>query len=142
VFVGAQVDLHVLNPLEAAHRSTLVVGALLIVVAVAGKILAGYAPFWFRGRKIVIGVGMVPRGEVGLIFAQAGRQSGVLDAGFYQVPEAQWETGSSPVLHDGIVVIQADVQKGSFLAAFDASNGRELWRQSRSDVPTWSTPTR
>ena len=66
---------------------------------------------------------------------------GVLDAGFYQVPEAQWETGSSPVLHDGIVVIQADVQKGSFLAAFDASNGRELWRQSRSDVPTWSTPT-
>src|SRR4029079_11711076 len=65
---------------------------------------------------------------------------GVLDAGFYQVPEAQWETGSSPVLHDGIVVIQADVQKGSFLAAFDASNGRELWRQPRTDVPTWSTP--
>lgn len=66
---------------------------------------------------------------------------GVLDAGYYQVPEAQWETGSSPVLHDGVVVVQADVQKGSFLAAFDATNGRELWRQSRSDVPTWSTPT-
>jgi outer membrane protein assembly factor BamB len=66
---------------------------------------------------------------------------GVLDAGFYQVPEAQWETGSSPVIHDGIVAIQADVQKGSFLAAFDARSGRELWRQPRTDVPTWSTPT-
>src|SRR5579872_380397 len=66
---------------------------------------------------------------------------GVLDAGFYMVPEAQWETGSSPVLHDGMVVIQADVQKGSFLAMFDAKDGREVWRTPRSDVTTWSTPT-
>jgi outer membrane protein assembly factor BamB len=66
---------------------------------------------------------------------------GVLDAGYYVVPEAQWETGSSPVLHDGVVVIQADVQKGSFLAAFDARDGREIWRVPRADVPTWSTPT-
>jgi outer membrane protein assembly factor BamB len=66
---------------------------------------------------------------------------GVLDAGFYMVPGAQWETGSSPVIHDGMVIIQADVQKGSFLAMFDAKDGREVWRVSRTDVPTWSTPT-
>src|SRR5215217_6708861 len=66
---------------------------------------------------------------------------GVLDAGYYVAPEAQWETGSSPVIHDGVVVVQADVQKGSFIAAFDARDGRELWRKSREDVPTWSTPT-
>jgi outer membrane protein assembly factor BamB len=66
---------------------------------------------------------------------------GVLDAGFYVVPDAQWETGSSPIVHDGVVVVQADVQKGSFLAAFDAKDGRELWRKTRNDVPTWSTPT-
>jgi outer membrane protein assembly factor BamB len=66
---------------------------------------------------------------------------GVLDSGFYMVPDAQWEFGSSPVLHDNVVVIQADVQKNSFLAAFDASNGKELWRTARNDVPTWSTPT-
>lgn len=66
---------------------------------------------------------------------------GVLDAGFYMVPEAQWETGSSPVIHDGVVVVQADVQKGSFLAAFDARNGNERWRVAREDVPTWGTPT-
>jgi outer membrane protein assembly factor BamB len=66
---------------------------------------------------------------------------GVLDAGFYMVPEAQWETGSSPVIHDGMVIVQADVQKNSFLAMFDAKDGREVWRVARNDVPTWSTPT-
>jgi outer membrane protein assembly factor BamB len=66
---------------------------------------------------------------------------GVLDAGFYMVPEAQWETGSSPVIHDGIVVVQADVQKASFLAAFDVRDGKDLWRMARTDVPTWGTPT-
>lgn len=66
---------------------------------------------------------------------------GVLDAGYYVAPEAQWETGSSPIIHDGVVVIQADIQKGSFLAAFDAKDGKELWRVARNDVPTWSTPT-
>jgi len=66
---------------------------------------------------------------------------GVLDTGYYMVPQAQWETGSSPVLHDGKVIIQADVQKGSFLAMFDAKDGREVWRVERADVPTWSTPT-
>jgi outer membrane protein assembly factor BamB len=66
---------------------------------------------------------------------------GVLDAGFFQVPSAQWGYASSPVLHDGVVIVQADVQKSSFLAAFDAASGDELWRTARDDVPTWSTPT-
>jgi outer membrane protein assembly factor BamB len=66
---------------------------------------------------------------------------GVLDAGFFMVPDAQWETGSSPVIHDGVVIVQADVQKNSFLAAFDAQTGKELWRTPRADVPTWGTPT-
>ena len=66
---------------------------------------------------------------------------GVLDAGFFMVPEAQWETGSSPVLHENVVVLQADVQKDSFLAAFDARDGTELWRTARTDVPTWGPPT-
>lgn len=66
---------------------------------------------------------------------------GLLDAAYYMVPGAQWETGSSPVIHDGMVIVQADVLKGSFLAMFDAKDGREVWRVSRADVPTWSTPT-
>jgi outer membrane protein assembly factor BamB len=66
---------------------------------------------------------------------------GVLDAGFYMVPAAQWETGSSPILHEDVVIVLADVQKDSFLAALDAKTGKELWRTARTDVPTWGTPT-
>src|SRR6185295_15141915 len=65
---------------------------------------------------------------------------GVLDSGYYVVPKAQWGFASSPVIYDGKVIIQADVQKNSFLAALDAATGKELWRTARSDVPTWGTP--
>ena len=66
---------------------------------------------------------------------------GVLDAGWFTAPQMQWETGSSPILHDGKVIILADVQKDSFLAAFDAKTGNEIWRTPRTDVPTWGSPT-
>ena len=66
---------------------------------------------------------------------------GPLDAGFFMAPTAQWGYASSPVLHDGKIIVLADVQKNSFLAAFDVRNGRELWRTERKDVPTWGTPT-
>ena len=83
VSVGAAVDVRVFNPLDSANHQTLLIGGLLIAVAVASKFAAGYAPFWFKGKKSVIGVGMIPRGEVGLIFAQMGLASGVLDAGLF-----------------------------------------------------------
>jgi len=83
VAVGASVDLQALNPLESASRLSLLIGGALIVAGVAGKLAAGFAPFWFRGNKTMIGVGMVPRGEVGLIFAQAGLDSHIFDTGLF-----------------------------------------------------------
>jgi Kef-type K+ transport system membrane component KefB len=83
VAVGAAVDVRVLNPFKAANGPTLLVGGVLLVAAVAGKFLAGYAPWWFRGRKSVVGVGMVPRGEVGLVFAQMGLEHKVFDAALF-----------------------------------------------------------
>lgn len=65
--VGAAVELSVL-----ADRRALAIGAALLAVGVAGKVAAGYAPVWLKGRKLLIGVAMIPRGEVGLIFAQMG----------------------------------------------------------------------
>ena len=78
VSVGAAVDVRTFG-----EGRVVLIGLALVAVGVFGKVIAGYAPFWFRGRKAVIGVGMVPRGEVGLIFAQTGRAAGVLDAGLY-----------------------------------------------------------
>jgi Kef-type K+ transport system membrane component KefB len=76
--VGAAVDLRAL-----ADPSALLTGAVLILVGVIGKVAAGYAPWWFRGNKLLVGVAMVPRGEVGLIFAQMGLTSGAIDAKLY-----------------------------------------------------------
>jgi len=66
---------------------------------------------------------------------------GVLDWGFYTSPAAQWGGGCSPVIHERMVIVQCDVQKDSFLAAFDLKDGAPLWKTLRSDVPTWGTPT-
>ena len=71
--VGAEVDVRALM-----SPAALGLGVALIVVAVVGKVAAGYAPWWFRGNKLLVGVAMVPRGEVGLIFAQMGVAAGVL----------------------------------------------------------------
>jgi Kef-type K+ transport system membrane component KefB len=83
VAVGASVDLSALNPLLPSSRFALFTGGMLIVVGSLGKLAAGFAPFWFNGNKTVIGVGMVPRGEVGLIFAQMGLATGVFDMGLF-----------------------------------------------------------
>jgi Kef-type K+ transport system membrane component KefB len=78
VSVGASVNLALLNPSTPAARATLVVAAALIFLAVVGKIAAGWAAPWAKFRRLVVGIGMVPRGEVGLIFADIGRRAGIL----------------------------------------------------------------
>lgn len=83
VMVGAAVDLRTFNPLHGENHQTLLVAGLLLLAAVAGKFLSGYSPFWHAGRKSVIGAGMIPRGEVGLIFAQMGQSTGVLDPAMF-----------------------------------------------------------
>jgi outer membrane protein assembly factor BamB len=66
---------------------------------------------------------------------------GPMDSGYFVSPSAQWGFASSPVIHDGKVIVLCDVQKESFIAVYDLADGRELWRKARADVPTWSTPT-
>lgn len=66
---------------------------------------------------------------------------GTIDSGYHVDPADQWAFGSSPIIHEGAVIVQADGQGKGFLAAFDLRHGRELWRTAREDVPTWGTPT-
>ncbi|WP_250846657.1 cation:proton antiporter [Aquisphaera insulae] len=83
VGVGASVDLHYLDPRLADGRWALLIGGVLIFVGIFGKLFAGYAPYWFKGRKSIIGVGMIPRGEVGLIFGQMGMTAGIFDESLF-----------------------------------------------------------
>ncbi|MGH9262405.1 MAG: cation:proton antiporter, partial [Acidimicrobiales bacterium] len=57
--------------------------ALLLVAAVVGKLVSPLGAIGAPGDKVLIGLGMLPRGEVGLIFATIGLQSGVLGADLY-----------------------------------------------------------
>jgi len=76
--VGAAVDVRTfLDP------GTLAIGGALIAVGIIGKMVAGYAPWWFDGNKALIGAAMIPRGEVGLIFAQMGLATGAIDVALF-----------------------------------------------------------
>lgn len=79
VCVGAKTDLSVLNPAIPSNREGLIIAAFLIVVAILGKVVTGFSIFGQPNlNKLAIGVGMIPRGEVGLVFAGVGSASGAL----------------------------------------------------------------
>ncbi|MEG4272365.1 MULTISPECIES: cation:proton antiporter [unclassified Microcoleus] len=80
VTVGARADLGVLNPTVPDNRAGLLIAAFLIVIAILGKLVTGWVVFGLPGiNRLAIGVGMIPRGEVGLVFAGIGSASGILD---------------------------------------------------------------
>ena len=79
VLIGTGMDLSVLNPLDPANRPGLVVAAFLLVVAIAGKVAAGWSFLSDQPtNRLVVGLGMMPRGEVGLIFLGLGTQAKLL----------------------------------------------------------------
>jgi Kef-type K+ transport system membrane component KefB len=79
VCVGARTDLSVLNPAVPSNREGLILSTFLILVAILGKVITGFTVFGQPNlNKLAIGVGMIPRGEVGLVFAGVGSASGAL----------------------------------------------------------------
>ncbi len=79
VSVGAKVDLGVLNPLVPENREGLIIATFLMVVAIIGKVITGWTVIGQeKVNRLAIGFGMIPRGEVGLVFAGIGSASGVL----------------------------------------------------------------
>ena len=67
---------------------------------------------------------------------------GVLDAGWFYDVDYQWEYASSPIIYRNMVIIQADIQKDSFIAAYDIKNGKLLWKTPREgELPGWGSPT-
>jgi Kef-type K+ transport system membrane component KefB len=80
VGIGMQLDVQSLNPFDPEQLRYFLSALGLSVLAIASKALSGFA---IRDKGInsaFVGMGMVPRGEVGLIFVQVGKSSGLLDA--------------------------------------------------------------
>jgi outer membrane protein assembly factor BamB len=68
------------------------------------------------------------------------RDLGVLNAGWFYDPDYEWGFGSSPIIWKNMVIVQCDIQKNSFIAAFDVATGAPVWRTNREEIPSWSTP--
>ena len=66
---------------------------------------------------------------------------GRIDIGAYDIPSYEWGPASSPILWNGLVILQCDTQADSFLLALDAATGRTMWKSDRQELPSWGTPT-
>ncbi len=79
VLIGTGMDLSVLNPMDPANQEGLVLALFLLAVAIVGKVAAGWTYTSSEPtNRLVVGLGMMPRGEVGLIFLGLGTQAKLL----------------------------------------------------------------
>ncbi len=88
VMVGAAVDVSVFNPFVSENIMVISIALILFVAAVVSKYASGYVVYEKGVRKSIIGVGMIPRGEVGLIFAKIGLIHGVFKTDLFSAVTA------------------------------------------------------
>ena len=66
---------------------------------------------------------------------------GRVDMGAYDIPSYEWGPASSPIIWNGLVIIQCDTQADSFVLALNAETGEAVWKTDRQELPSWGTPT-
>lgn len=66
---------------------------------------------------------------------------GRVDMGAYDIPSYEWGPASSPIIWNGLVLLQCDTQADSFVIALDAATGKTIWKTDRQELPSWGTPT-
>jgi outer membrane protein assembly factor BamB len=66
---------------------------------------------------------------------------GRVDMGAYDIPSYEWGPASSPIIWNGLVIVQCDTQADSFLLALNAATGETVWKTDRQELPSWGTPT-
>lgn len=66
---------------------------------------------------------------------------GRVDLGAYDIPTFEWGPASSPIIWNGLVILQCDTQADSFVLALNAETGETVWKTERDELPSWGTPT-
>ena len=66
---------------------------------------------------------------------------GHIPLGAYNIPTLEWGPASSPIIWNGLVILQCDTHADSFLLALDADTGEIAWKTERDELPAWGTPT-
>ena len=83
VTMGMAVDVKIFNIFEVANQQIMFFAVILIIVAIIGKLLAGLGEIKRKTSKLLVGIGMIPRGEVGLIFVAFGLTHKVITQDIY-----------------------------------------------------------
>ncbi len=67
---------------------------------------------------------------------------GIMNSGWFFDVDYEWGVASSPIIWNGLVILQNDMQTDSHIVAFDVKTGQQKWRTSRQgEIPSWGTPT-
>jgi outer membrane protein assembly factor BamB len=66
---------------------------------------------------------------------------GRVDMGAYDIPTFEWGPASSPIIWNGLVILQCDTQADSFVLALNVETGATVWKTERDELPSWGTPT-
>jgi outer membrane protein assembly factor BamB len=88
---------------------------------------------WFGSEGIhAFDVNGVPLWQVDL---------GRVDMGAYDIPTYEWGPASSPIIWNGLLILQCDTQADSFVLALRLETGEIAWKTSRDELSSWGTPT-
>jgi outer membrane protein assembly factor BamB len=68
------------------------------------------------------------------------RDLGTLDSSFALEQQYEWGFAASPIIHEDRVILQGDLSRDSFIAAYSLADGSQLWTTPRDEIPSWSTP--
>jgi outer membrane protein assembly factor BamB len=66
---------------------------------------------------------------------------GHIHLGAYDIPSFEWGPASSPILWNGLAILQVDTHTDSFVIALNAETGETVWKTARDEFPSWGTPT-
>jgi outer membrane protein assembly factor BamB len=68
------------------------------------------------------------------------RDLSTLDSSFAIDQEYEWGFGNSPLIHEDLAILQCDLSRDSFIAAYKLEDGEKVWSTPRDEIPSWSSP--
>ncbi len=69
------------------------------------------------------------------------RDLSTIDSSFALDKEYEWGFAGSPVIHEGLTIVQFDLSHDSFIAGYSLADGNKVWETPRDEIPSWSSPT-
>ncbi|MDR0985234.1 MAG: cation:proton antiporter [Endomicrobium sp.] len=85
VLMGTKINLGIFNPFIVENLNRILMIIIIFIISIIGKIISGFVVMKKKLNQMLIGISMIPRGEVGLIFAQIGVNNNILNIEKYSI---------------------------------------------------------